>query len=426
MALKHAIDALVVGAGPVGLAAALTLARDGQRRIEIIDEAERGTGLSYALALNAAALATLDDLGVATDLVARGNRVDRVALYDGTTRRAELDLTELDPAHPFLLVVPQSEIEDVLLAALAHLGVRVRWNHRLRRLEDTGATVVCTVDRMDAESSGYAVAKLDHVIGKTFERDISLVIGADGHASLVRRQLEIDLMETGPEGTFAVFEIDGETLPTDLPDDPRREVRIAIGDGGRSIWWPLPGRRIRVGFELAADEEPTGRRDKSRAPSIVPWVATQLDERRLHELIAERLPWHPKPSGRLMWSAAIRFQRALATSLGRGRIWLAGDAAHLTFPFGVRSMNEGIIEACQLATQCVQVLGNAAPISSLESYGTERLAHWHTLLASAQSAASAHMTPDVWLRANASGIVEALPVATRDARDLLGRIVSTL
>ncbi len=426
MALKHSIDALVVGAGPVGLTAALTLVRHGQRRVEIIDEAERGTGLSYALALNAGALATFEELGVAAALVARGNRVDRVALYDGATRRGELELAALDPAHPFLLVLPQSEIEDVLLGALADQRVSVRWNHRLRRLDDpAAAAVACTIDRIETVSSGYASATVGHVVGKTYERDIPLVIGADGHGSLVRRQMGIELGETGPAGTFAVFELEGETLPPDLPgEDARREVRITIVDGRRSIWWPLPGRRTRLGVELPADEGPTAGRDKSRLPSIVPWLATPFDDLRLQELVAERLPWHAAPSGRLMWSVAIRFERALATSFGRGRVWLAGDAAHLTFPFGVRSMNEGIVEARQLATRCGHVLEGTAPVASLDSYGHERLAHWHALLASTEAPAPATTRGDSWLTANASGIIEALPVATRDPGHLLGRIVS--
>jgi 2-polyprenyl-6-methoxyphenol hydroxylase-like FAD-dependent oxidoreductase len=423
MALKRTIDALVIGAGPVGLTAALTLVRQGQRAVEIIDEAERGAGLSYALALDAPTLEKLEDLGVAAELADRGNRIDKIALYDGVTRRGDLSLAKLHRRYPFVLVLPQSEIEGVLLAALADAGVSVRWNHRLRRLEDVANGVVaCTIDRIDAESSGYAFSKVGHVVGKTFEREIPLVIGADGHASLVRRQMEINLQEVAPSGTFAAFELEGETLPDDVPaDNARREARITIVDGLRSVWWPLRGRRTRLGFELPADDVPTAERTKSRLPSIVPWLATELDEGRLRDLVAKRLPWHAAPSGRLMWSVGIRFERALATAFGRGRVWLAGDAAHLAFPFGVRSMNEGIVEAEDLARRCAQVLAGTGSLASLASYGNERLVRWQALVAAARAGT---MPTDPWLRANAGRIVEALPVATVEGAELLARITS--
>ena len=428
MSLKRTLDALVVGAGPVGLAAALTLVREGQRRIEIIDEAERRTGLSYALALHPATLEALDGLGVAAALTARGNRVDRVALYDGAVRQAELDLGALDRAHPFVLVVPQNALEEILIAALEDEGVQVRWRHRLRRLEESAdAPATCAIDRIDSESSGYAVAKVGGVVGKTFELEVPLVVGADGHGSLVRRQLEIELRPVGPAGTVAVFELEGEPLPAAPPaHDVRRELRMTFSGGLRSVWWPLPGERTRLGFELSADQGPTAERGKTRLPSIVPWLSRTLDEPRLRELVAERQPWHAAPSGRLMWSVAVSFERALAASFGRGRVWLAGDAAHLAFPFGVQSMNEGILEARELGRRGGRFLAGAAPLAALEEYGSARLEHWRTLFTPGAEATAAvrAMAGDPWLAARARGIMEALPVATGEAEQLLAGVAS--
>jgi 2-polyprenyl-6-methoxyphenol hydroxylase-like FAD-dependent oxidoreductase len=187
----------------------------------------------------------------------------------------------------------------------------------------------------------------------------------------------------------------------------------------------MPGRRTRLGIELSPDEEPTADRDKSRLPSIVPWRATRFDETRLSELVSERFPWHAAPSGRLMWSVAIRFERTLADAYGRGRVWLAGDAAHLAFPFGVRSMNEGILEARELATRCGRILEGAAPAATLGSYGEQRLAHWRALFGSANTAIPAGAVDDPWLTTNASAIIEALPIATTDPGYLLRRIAAT-
>src|SRR6185436_8129185 len=277
---------------------------------------------------------------------------------------------------------------------------------RLSRLDASAEGVACSIDRIDSDSSGYGVAHAGGVVGRTFERQVPLVIGADGHASLVRRQLGIERQSTGPAGTVAVFELDREGFPADLLEiEARRELRITFAGGLRSVWWPLPGERTRLGFELPAETGPTTARDKSRLPSIVPWLASTLDDRRLAELAAERLPWHAAPSGRLMWSVAVRFERALAESFGRGRVWLAGDAAHLAFPFGVNSMNEGIAEALDLAARCGRVLAGAEPLATLEAYGSERLARWRALLVAGQDGAKGTMDGDPWLAANASGIL---------------------
>jgi 2-polyprenyl-6-methoxyphenol hydroxylase-like FAD-dependent oxidoreductase len=204
-------------------------------------------------------------------------------------------------------------------------------------------------------------------------------------------------------------------------------LRITFAGGMRSVWWPLPAGRTRLGFELPAEEGPTAVREKSRLPSIVPWLSSTLDEKRLHELVAERLPWHAAPSGRLMWSVAVRFERALAAAFGRGRVWLAGDAAHLAFPFGVQSMNQGIVEAHELATRCGRVLDGSETLASLQLYGSERQARWQALLGStAEGLAAGEVTGlEPWLAANAGAIVEALPVGAGEAAPLLARAASS-
>ena len=80
-----------------------------------------------------------------------------------------------------------------------------------------------------------------------------------------------------------------------------------------------------------------------------------LEEARVRELLRQRAPWFAVGARELGWSVEVRFERRLAASFGRGRVWLAGDAAHLTGPLGMQSMNAGLDEASDLAARLVRV-----------------------------------------------------------------------
>ena len=120
-----------------------------------------------------------------------------------------------------------------------------------------------------------------------------------------------------------------------------------------------------------------------------------------------------------MWSAAVRFERAVADTFGRDGVWLAGDAAHLAFPFGVHSMNAGIEEAEDLATRCERILDGVDPAASLQIYGRDQRAAWQSRLAGWESGAASGVAADPWVAAHAPAIVEALPLAPADAGKLL-------
>src|SRR5690606_2156840 len=121
---REKTDVLVVGAGPVGLFTALHLARHGVR-VQIVDKEWRTGAHSYALALHAASLRLLDDLGLRARVLEHAYRVDTVAFYDGPARRAAAGLAV--PDGEGVAVVRQDVLEDVLEAALREAGVTVRW-----------------------------------------------------------------------------------------------------------------------------------------------------------------------------------------------------------------------------------------------------------------------------------------------------------
>ena len=122
---EERIEVLVVGAGPVGLMTALTLAQGGVESI-IIDREPRTTARSYACALHPRVLDLLATVGVADDLIAQGRKIESVAFYEKAERRARVRVSDASDKYPFLLVLPQSVLESTLEARLNVSGSLTR------------------------------------------------------------------------------------------------------------------------------------------------------------------------------------------------------------------------------------------------------------------------------------------------------------
>src|SRR5262245_53401864 len=112
---EEKFEVLIVGAGPVGLFTAIGLAQAGVK-VGIIDREERTAAHSYACALHPHPLELLDQCGLAAELIERGRRLSKMAFYVGPRRLAEIDFSKLGGKFPFLLAVPQNQLE----AALEH------------------------------------------------------------------------------------------------------------------------------------------------------------------------------------------------------------------------------------------------------------------------------------------------------------------
>ena len=117
-------EVLVVGAGPVGLLTAILLAEAGIE-VRIIDREERTTSRSYACALHPRILQLLAGMGLAAPVVEAGRRLETIAFYDGASRQAEVKLSQLGGAFPFMVILPQNAFESLLEQRLRKLGVAV-------------------------------------------------------------------------------------------------------------------------------------------------------------------------------------------------------------------------------------------------------------------------------------------------------------
>ena len=408
---ENETEVLVVGGGPVGMFTAALLAESGVA-VEIIDQERRTTTHSYACALHSSTLALLDRIGLAEDVIKLGRRIGTIALYDGESRRAELDLAELSEDFPFLVSLPQSILENLLEKNLKRNDrVKIHWNHRLTDLQDNGQTAVATIDKLARSAKGYVVPEWDWEVEKSLETRAAFVVGTDGPNSHVRRCLDIDYERPSDPESFAVYEFQADRSAVD-------EMRIVLADQMANVLWPLPDRKCQWCFQLRQTDEAAEFPMKERKDVVIKQPAIEAVTRHdVQKLIRERAPWFEATVKELDWSAEVQFEHRLAKQFGRGRCWLAGDAAHQTGPVGVQSMNVGLREAADLATTLEKILRKHGSMNLLEAYDREWRGEWQRLLGVKGGLRPARQA-DPWLKAHAAKILPCIPASGDDLKRL--------
>jgi 2-polyprenyl-6-methoxyphenol hydroxylase-like FAD-dependent oxidoreductase len=404
---------LVVGGGPVGMFTALRLSRAGVA-VRLIDREWRIGAHSYALCLHTGTLRLLAESDC-REVLAAGQRIGAMRFYDGHQPRLRVDLARLDDQWPFVLTIGQDQLASLLESKLHERNLPVEWNRGLSSLHIDSDRVRCRIEHWRRAPRGYAIAAGEWSVERTSDLDAAYVVGADGHRSAVRSALEIDFETAGPIQNFAVFEFKSNAGPAD-------EAIVVLDRSGTSVLWPLPNGYRRWSFQMADMELPAESRLKVRGGGqggiqTFPHVGRED----LARLIAGRAPWFQGSVGEINWSGLVRFERRLAMSLGRGRCWLAGDAAHMASPVGVQSMNGGMQEGAELA-ECLQnVLRGQRSAEVLETYGRRRLAEWRTMTCVDASPAGAQGA-DPWVAANAASIATSLPACGQDLAALLAQV----
>ncbi|MCA9648853.1 MAG: FAD-dependent monooxygenase [Myxococcales bacterium] len=335
--LRSDPEVLVVGAGPTGLMAAAQLAERGIRA-RIIDAAPERSDKSRALGVQARTLELLDKMGLASRLVARGHRTGGMNFHVEGRAIARYPLGQLDVDHtpfPFLLFVSQVETERVLEEHLRQRGVEVERPVRLQTLrqDDDGVTV-----GLERE-------------GRSEELRVRYVIGADGAHSTVRHRLAVPFRGDAYETEFILGDVD-----VDAPGVALDELDVFMSRSGVLVLFPLPGGRVRVlatGYRAERDDELTLEELQERATAL-----SHRADFRLHD-----------PT----WLSRFRLHHRGVDHYQVGRVFLAGDAAHIHSPAGGQGMNTGIQDAYNLAWKLAMVLRGEARPALLSSYEAERL-----------------------------------------------------
>jgi 2-polyprenyl-6-methoxyphenol hydroxylase-like FAD-dependent oxidoreductase len=226
--------------------------------------------------------------------------------------------------------------------------------------------------------------------------ETSYAIGADGYHSLVRRKLEIETKEMGPVQFFSVYEF---TAEGELPD----EARVFFDANGSGVYWPLGAGRCRFSFELPEEE------------------SQRLSESRLRELVRERARWFGAELREVYWSTAVRFERRLAEKFAVPRVFLAGDAVHLTSPIGAQSMNVGLKEAAEIARRIAEASRSRNVQEEADSYDANRREEWGRLLGLGGEPWGLPGA-DPWILDHREKILPAIAASGRDLETLLRQV----
>lgn len=333
------VPILIVGAGPTGLTIANVLARGGVA-FRIIDQKTGPVVESRAVVMHARTLELLDKLGLADRAVTEGQRVGAMQLHREGKPAGEVTFFEAGQddrtPYPFALIFEQSKTERLLLQGLEEVGGKVEWSTSLRSLERQRDGVQATIVRADGKEETIAA---------------DWVVGADGAHSPVRHALGLGFAGETYEQTLFLADVD---LEWNLPDG---QVQAEITRNGFLFFFPMPGeRRYRLVGNLPAEMQ--------GKETISPAEVQQILDRQssLRPRITES-----------RWTSVYRTHHRMAERFRIGRVFLAGDAAHIHSPAGGQGMNTGIGDAYNLGWKLALVARGDADEALLDSYEAERI-----------------------------------------------------
>ncbi len=329
---------IVVGAGPVGLAAAIDLAMQGQRVLLLDDDDTVSVG-SRGLCYAKRALEILDRLGCGDAVVDKGVtwNVGRTFFGNDEVFRFNL-LPEADHHRPGMVNLQQYYLEEFLVKRAQQLpNLELRWKHKV-----TGVTPKDEGARLQVETADGA-----YVI------DADWLVVADGARSPIRRMLGLDIEGKVFQDRFLIADV---VMKADFPaerwfwfDPPFHPGQsVLLHREADNVW--------RIDFQLGWDADPE---EEKKPEKVIPRIRAMLGPEREFEL---------------EWVSVYTFQCRRMQRFRHGRVLFVGDAAHQVSPFGARGANSGIQDTDNLAWKLLLVMRGLAPEALLDSYSDERVA----------------------------------------------------
>ncbi|MBL8384318.1 MAG: bifunctional 3-(3-hydroxy-phenyl)propionate/3-hydroxycinnamic acid hydroxylase [Burkholderiales bacterium] len=342
MATDDLVDVAVVGLGPVGITLAGLLGRAGLR-VLAVDKAPDVYAQPRAVGFDHDAMRIFQRLGVA-DAIGPHVAPFREGEYRGADGRVIQRVVHMPPPYPQAwpphFTCDQPGLEDVLRAAVTAMpSVRVALGVALVDFRDEGETVALQFADAQGDRSACRARYL---------------VACDGGSSPVRRALGVSMQSLEYDQAWIVVDV--------KVDDPAALARLPVVNvqycepERPSTFINCPGNHRRWEFMVLPGEPVEG----------------VITEARLWQLLGR---WLRPGEARIWRSAAYRFHALIADEWRRGRVLLAGDAAHMTPPFLGQGMCQGLRDAGNLAWKLGQVVGGAAGDWLLDTYAAERRPH---------------------------------------------------
>ncbi|WP_433759450.1 FAD-dependent monooxygenase [Nocardia sp. CA-135398] len=343
---------LIAGAGPIGLTTAIELRRRGIA-CRIIDPLLEPPRYAKAVGIQPRTLEVFEGMGVLRQMLDAAIQLRGQILYVNGAEVARMELA-LPPDIPFEFIgLPQYETERILRDRLTALGTTIERGTRLTTFEQGDEDVRAVLSRADADETVRA----------------RYLVGCDGAHSTVRKTLGLTFEGAAFDEQYMLGDVE---LDWSLPRGYSiRSMHQTDGvTDGVLVCIPLPGRsRYRISM-LVPDELASASVGGDN-------IAHGFESGRKPELsqlqaVLDRLGPEPTEASELRWSSVFRISHRIVDSYSRGRVFVAGDAAHIHPPTGAQGMNTGIQDAHNLAWKLALAVEGDAATDLLASYDAER------------------------------------------------------